>query len=643
MIEMKHMFTPVRIGNLTVKNRFIVSPMVVNYCTTDGQATETYIAYHEGRAKGGWGLIITEDYAVNPAAKAFVGIAGLWEDDQIPGHAELTKRVHKHGAAIFAQIYHAGRQAARAVTRTEAVAPTAIPCPFTLETPHALSVDEIAQIVEQFGDCALRAKKAGFDGVEVHGGHGYLIAQFMSPYSNKRFDRYGGNLANRMRLPLEIIADIRKKCGDDFPIQFRISADEMVPGGRTIEDTKAQARILEQAGVDSFDITVGTDGSHQVMVTTGAVPHGWITDHAAAVKSVVGVPVFTVARINDPLVAESIISNGKADGIVMARASLADPEFPNKAREGRYEDIIQCVACMQGCETRVISQLTVRCTVNPRTGRENEFAVTPAARKRKVFVAGGGPAGMEAAIIAAQRGHEVKLFEKDERLGGQYYLASVPPCKGEISTFLAWQAHMLEKLGVKVVMNTALTAKIVQEQKPDAVIVATGSAPATTKISGLGHSFVTTAQEVLEGRASLGVNIAVIGGGMIGCETANHLAHHGRKPTIIEMLCDLGGEEPLAIKAVLFKSLKDREVPIYCNSTVTAIAEDGSVEITQGGERKTLGVFDNVVLAGGMSPVNNLVAELKGTVANLQSVGDANRVRTVHEALEEGYDAGLKV
>lgn len=643
MVQMKHMFTPIQIGNLKVKNRFVVSPMVVNYCTSDGRATETYIAYHEERAKGGWGLIVTEDYAVDPGGKAFVGIGGLWEDGQIPGHAELTKRVHDHGAAIFAQIYHAGRQSARGVIGTDAVAPTAIPCPFTLEMPHELTVEEIERIIEQFGDCALRAKKAGFDGVEVHGGHGYLIAQFMSSYSNKRFDKYGGNLTNRMRFPLEIIANIRKKCGGDFPVQFRISADEYVPGGRTIEDTKASVRMLEQAGVNSFDITVGTDGSHMVMVPAPATAHGWISDHAAAVKSVVNVPVFTVARINDPLIAESIVASGKADGVVMGRGSLADPEVPNKAREGRFEDIIQCTACMQGCETRVIAQLPVRCTVNPRTGRENEFAITPAPEKKKVFVAGGGPAGMEAAIVAARRGHDVTLFEKDGRLGGQFYLASIPPTKGEISSFLAWQVHMLEKHGVKVLLNTPLTAETVKDQQPDAVIVATGSVPASINISGLDRSFVTTAQDVLEGTVNVGEKVAVIGGGMIGCETANHLAHHGRRLTIIEMLCELAGEEPIAIKRFLFQSLKEKEVAIYCNSTVTGIKEDGSIEIVQGGEQKTLGAFDSVVLAGGMRPVNALAAELQGAVASIQSVGDANSVRTVLEALQEGYEAGLKI
>jgi NADPH-dependent 2,4-dienoyl-CoA reductase/sulfur reductase-like enzyme len=379
------------------------------------------------------------------------------------------------------------------------------------------------------------------------------------------------------------------------------------------------------------------------MVAAPAAGHGWMTDHAAAVKKVVSKPVFTVGRINDALIAESVVASGKADGVAMGRGSLADPEMPNKAREGRFEDIIQCTGCMQGCEARVIAQLPVRCTMNPRTGRENEFAITPAAEKKKVFVAGGGPAGMEAAIVAAQRGHDVSLFEKSERLGGQFHLASVPPFKGEISSFLAWQRHMLEKLGVNISLNTPLTAEIVKEQQPDVVIVATGSEPAAVPISGLERPFVVTAQDVLEGKVAVGGKVAVIGGGMIGCETANHLAHHGAKPTIIEMQCELAGEEPVAIKRILFQSLKENEVPVFCDSTVTAVREDGSIESVQDGEQKVLGPFESIVLAGGMRSVNGLVAELQGIVSNLQSVGDANSVRTALEALEEGYEAGLKV
>ncbi len=353
MVELTHMFAPLRIRDLTIRNRFMVSPMVMNYCTADGMVTDTYLAYHEARAKGGWGLIVTEDYAIDPAGKGFKYLAGLWDDSQIAGQAELTKRVHAHGAAIIAQIYHSGRQSKRAIINADTVAPTAITCPSTLEMPRELTLQEVERIVEQFGDAALRAKKAGFDGVEIHGGHGYLVSEFMSSYSNKRFDKYGGSLWNRARFPLEIVHNVREKCGDDFVIQFRISGDELVTGGRTIEDTKAIVRLLEQAGVDSFDLTVGTDGSHYTQVPAPAIGHGWIADFAAEVKKVVDVPVFTVGRINDPLIAEAIVASGKADGVAMGRGSLADPELPNKAREGRFEDIIYCTGCMQGCVGRV--------------------------------------------------------------------------------------------------------------------------------------------------------------------------------------------------------------------------------------------------------------------------------------------------
>jgi 2,4-dienoyl-CoA reductase-like NADH-dependent reductase (Old Yellow Enzyme family)/thioredoxin reductase len=639
--ELNHMFSPLRIGHLTIRNRFIVSPMVVNYCTHDGHATDTYIAYHEERARGGWGLIVTEDHAVDPAGKGFVYLAGLWDDSHISGHSAMTERVHAQGAKILAQIYHAGRQTTRDIIGVQPVAPSAVFCPSSQEMPRELAVEEVERIVEQFGDAGLRAKKAGFDGIEIHGGHGYLVSEFLSPYSNKRFDKYGGTLINRVRFARDIVRNIREKCGDDFVIQCRLSGDELVMGGRTIEDTKAIAMLLEQAGVDSLDISVGTDGSFTTQLPPPAFAHGWITDYAEAVKAVVSIPVFAVGRINDPFLAESIVASGKADGVLMGRGSLADPHLPNKAREGRFQDIIQCTACLQGCGERVRLQLPVRCVLNPRTGREIEFAITPAPTKKKVFVAGGGPAGMEAAIVAAQRGHEVTLFEASTRLGGQFYLASVPPTKGEIASFLAWQVHTLAQLGVVVKTDTPLTVDRVRAEKPTSVIVATGSTPSRPAIPGIDLDFVTTAGDVLEGNAVTGERVAIIGGGVVGCETANHLAQNGKKPTIIEMLPELGHGEPEAIRSILVEALRERGAEWYLEAVVVGVTVDRSVTIVQHGVERKLAGFDTVVLACGMRPVNDLATELEGEADTIVCVGDAKEARTVFEAVEEGYEAGL--
>lgn len=640
---LKNMFTPIKIGNIEIKNRFIVAPMATNYCPGDGTASETFIAYHEAKAKGGWGLIIAENCAIDPKGKAYPFIPGLWEDSQIEGYSELTKRVHAHGAKIFTQPYHPGRQASRKTAGVQPVAPTAIPCPVMLDMPRELSIPEIKEIIEKFGDCALRAKKAGFDGVEIHGGHGYLVSQFMSSYANKRFDIYGGNLTNRMRFARELVENIREKCGESFPIQFRISADEAVPGGRTIEETKVIAKMLEDAGVSSLDVSVGVYASWYTQVPPSAIGPGWLSDYAAEIKKVVKIPVFTVGRVNDPLIADSIIESGKADAAIMGRASLADPELPNKAKEGKYEEIITCTACLLGCTTRLDKHLPIRCILNPKTGRENEFAVTPAIHRKKVFIAGGGPAGMEAAIVAAQRGHDVTLFEKGKRLGGQFYLASIPPWKGEISTFLAWQTHAMEKQGVEVKLETELTVDIVSSEKPDAVIIATGSVPAIPNLPGIDREFVIDACALLEGKVNVGKIVAVIGGGMIGSEVTHFLVHHSKKPVIIEALEEVAKEEPNNMKRFLLQVFKDNDVPIYVHSTLKEIHADGTIDVMQNGEIKTLGAFDNVVIAVGMKSVNTLEKKLEKIVDEVYVVGDACSARQALEAIEEGYQAALNV
>ena len=377
-------FEPFKLGNLELKNRMVVSAMVTNYCSPDGRATEKFIAYHEHKARGGWGLIITEDYAVTPTAGGFVRLPGLWEDGQIQSHRELTERVHRAGGKIAAQIYHAGRETSSAVTGVQPVAPSPVKEPSMPETPRELTVEEIHELVEQFGDCARRAREAGFDAVEVHGAHGYLVGAFASPFSNKRSDEYGGTIRNRARFAMEIIRNIKKKCGEDYPVLYRMSAVEYVPGGLEIEESK----------------------------------------------------VIAVGRINDVEIAESVLESGKADLVTMARASLADPDMPNKVKEGRADEVIRCIGCLQGCAGENGKGNCVRCLVNPLTGMEDEYDLSPVQSPKQVLVIGGGVSGCEAAIAAAMKGHKVTLIEKTGRLGGQWIPASVPIGKSEFTSFI---------------------------------------------------------------------------------------------------------------------------------------------------------------------------------------------------------------
>lgn len=638
----KKIFSPIRIGHLKIPNRLVVPAMVMNFCNADGTATERYTAYHEAKARGGWGLIITEDYAVSPTGKGFPNIPGLWNDDQIESHAKFTRRIHECGGRIFAQIYHAGRQTSQLLIGSQPVAPSPIACPMIQEIPRELSQDDIVEIVEQFGECARRAKQSGFDGIEIHGGHGYLIAQFMSLYSNKRIDEYGGNLHNRMRFPLEILDNIRAKVGKDYPVIFRISGDELVPGGRNIEDTKAVARMLEETGIDAIHVSAGVYGSFYGIVPPAAVSHGWITDYAQEIKGVVQIPVITVGRINDPYLAEEIIDGGKADLVAMGRASLADPEFPNKTARRKIDDINACIGCLQGCIGKISLYQPATCMVNPTLGKETELQIKPADVRKKVFIAGGGPAGMEAAMVAAMRGHDVHLFEKSEKLGGQFYVAAIPPHKGEITGFIIWLKKQLTDNNVVIHLQTELTESIVSAQKPDVVVIATGSKPLTMALSCFPKVKIVNAQDVLTGQVNAKGRIIVIGGGMIGAETASHLAHHGRKVTIVEMLPQIAQDVTPSVREFLIKDLAAKNVRVAVNAKVKELRPEG-LFIEKDGREENIGSFDTIVLAMGVASVNDLSAILAGKVPETYSIGDAVKIRKALDAIAEGYQIGLKI
>lgn len=641
---LEQLFSPLKIGKLELKNRLVVPAMSCSFCEPmNGQVTDRFINYYAARAKGGWGLLITEYTTVDKSGKAVLGQPALWDDSLIVGHKKLTDAVHKYDGKIFVQLHHAGRETVPDLIGGEqTVTSSAMLSPMMPTVPRELSTDEVKALVVKFIDAAERAKKAGYDGVEVHGAHGYFIAQFLSLYVNKRTDEYGGSLLNRARIVMEIISGIKERCGRDFPVIFRISVDEFSPGGNTIEDVKTIAVLAEQSGADAIHGSCGTYYSMDTIIAASSARHGVLTDYSAELKNTVSIPVIAVNRINDPILADTILKSGKADAIAMGRGSLADPELPDKAKEGKFEEIRNCISCLQGCIGHYYKGIPTGCMINPATGREAELAIKPAGAKKKVFIAGGGPGGMEAAIVAAQRGHEVELFEKGEKLGGQFLLASVPPYKGEVNTFTIWQKNQLKKYNVKVHLNTALTPELVANGKADAVIVATGAEASMPKIKGVENPKVVQAADVLAGKVVVGLNAVVIGGGQVGAETANHLAQHNRKVTIVEILPEIAVQEVGPVLRVLLRDLASKNVQIYVNTKVLEITEEGLKVCGNGKEEISLAA-DTIVIATGSKSVNDLAEKLQGKVKNLVMIGDAAKVGTAEEAILEGYQAGLEV
>lgn len=635
------LFTPIQVGKMELKNRLVVGPMEVIYCEKDGTITERYLKYIEAKAEGGWGLIITEAHAVSEDARAFDCCSGIWNDSQIEGEKKVAEAAHKYGAKIGVQLIHGGRQTI--ATGAPVVAPSPIKDPTRTETPRELTVDEIHQIIEDFGDAALRVKQAGFDTVEIHGAHGYLIQEFTSPYSNKRTDEYGGSLRNRARFSLEIIKNVREKVGSDFPIIFRMSTTELLNNGEglTIADSRVLAKWYEEAGVDMIHCSVGNYTTIRYMLPPAAVPHGFSADYAEEIKKVVSVPVVTVGRYNDPYLAEAALDGGKADLICMARPSLADPALPNKAQNGQTEDIIRCLACQLGCITQLYKDEPIRCTVNPRTGKEYIYTNEPAAVKKKVVIIGGGVSGMEAAIAAAGRGHDVTLYEKSNILGGQWLLAIVPPYKQELATFIEWQKNQLNKLGVKINLNTEFKLELL-DSTVDAVIIATGATPIIPNIPGVDLPHVVQANDVLSGKKVVGNRVAVLGGGEVGAETAAFIASARKDVTIFEMKHEVAAEGESSVNYFLFEYFDRFNVKCVTDATVKKI-EPNSITFEKDGSENKCQNVDTIVLAIGSRSYNPLEQELTGKVEKVVTIGDAKKVRQGIDAIEAGYIVGYEI
>ncbi len=646
-MNFRHLFEPYTLRGVTLKNRLISAPCERNYANTDGSVTQRYIDYVEERAKGGVGLINLESIYVDPVGRGHIRQLGIHDDKMIPGLKRMNDVAHAHSAKTAAHLYAAGREASSYITGRQPIGPSNVPCRVLAggDIPKELTLAEIQEQIELFGEAARRAIEAGFDVIMVHGAHGYIIGQFFSPFSNKRTDRYGGSIENRMRFPLEVVAKVRSVVGDNVPIAYRMSADEKLEDGATVEHSIRLSIALEKAGVDLIDVSSGIYESIGWIAQSMAFPRGCLVEDGWKIKQHVKIPVSIVGRINHPDLAEEILATGKADFISLGRALHADPYWPIKAREGRVDDIRICPACMS-CSDQLATNLPITCAINPEAGREGELKIKPASREKKVLVVGAGPAGMEAARVARMRGHRVVLCEKNDQVGGQVNYAAKPHHKKEFLGIINYLEGQLKKSTVEIRMGTTVTAEMVRQMKPDAIIIATGAESIVPFTPGADKPHVCTAIDVLSGNVTLRKGAtALIGAGLVGLETALFLEEKGINPVvIIEPTDKLGGN--VGLRTGLFARhavTASPHVEVRLKTTVEEIKE-GSIVIQSEGKYDELSV-SNVVLAAGMRNNNDLAEELKaaGFAGELYLVGDCNFPRTIKEATEEGALAARNI
>lgn len=651
MSPLKKLFSPIKIGKMEVRNRIAMAPITPNWSANDGTVCDKLIDYFEARAAGGVGMIITETFVVDKNQQYLLASMGFWDDSVIPNFKKLIDRVHAHGAKLVPQLSHPGADTFCWMFGNQPVAPSAHFSKTCCYMARELTIGEIKKIIQQYGDAARRARDAGFDAIELHAAHAYMLAgSFLSPLRNKRTDEYGGSNDNRLKFVLEIMEDIKKKAGKDFPVILRISGDEHTSGGRDILNTQYIAPRLVEAGVDAFHVSGGIQPEqfYRIIPPTGT-PFGLNVAAAAAVKQVVNVPVLTVARINDPKFADDILSRNLADMVVMGRALIADPELPNKAKEGRFEDIAPCTSCAIGCVQQIMKLKSMTCVINPTVGREKELAIIPADKAKKVLVAGGGPGGLEAARVAALRGHKVTLYEKQAKLGGQMNIACVAPMRQELAMWISYLSSQVKKLGVKVKLNTEATPELIVAEKPDAVVVATGGECATPPITGIDGPKVISSHAVLGGAPRPKGKVLVIGGGLVGCEVADLLADLGdgsagsvTAVTIIEMLPDIAMDEVEISRMLLIPRLREKGVKWLASATVKQITEDGAI-ITRDGKEETIEGIDHIIIACGTKSVDTLSKSIEGVVPEVYVIGDAKQPRLALEAIAEGAEVGRKI